>query len=98
MLFAEKKDGGGLRLYVNYHSLNANIVTDAWPLLHIDNLTSQVKGARVFSSLEYGMAIIRYQSILLMDVKWLLHPTMSSMSIQLFLLGLRMHWLIFNIT
>ena len=45
----------------------------------------------------YGMVIIRYQLILLIDIKWLLHAAMGSMSIQLYLLGLRMHQLIFNI-
>ena len=52
VLFAEKKGGGGLRLCVDYHSLNANTVTDAWPLPRIDDLLSQLKGARVFSSLD----------------------------------------------
>ena len=40
VLFAEKKSGGGLRLCIDYHSLNANTVTDAWPLPHIDDLLS----------------------------------------------------------
>ena len=52
MLFAEKKGGGSLRLCVDYRSLNANTVIDAWPLPCIDNLLSQLKGARVFSSLD----------------------------------------------
>ena len=45
----------------------------------------------------YMMVIIRYQLILLIDIKQLLHAAMGSMSIQLCLLGLRMHQLIFNI-
>ena len=52
VLFAEKKGGGGLRLCVEYCSLNANTVADAWPLPCIDDLLSQLKGARVFSSLD----------------------------------------------
>ena len=49
VLFAEKKGGGGLRLCVDYHSLNANTVTDAWPLPHIDDLllNSRVLGFSV---------------------------------------------------
>ena len=43
------------------------------------------------------MVIIRYQLILLIDIKQLLHASMGSMSIKLRLLGLRMHQLIFNI-
>ena len=52
MLFAEKKGGGGLCLCVDYCSIIANTVTDAWPLPRIDDLLSQLKGARVFSSLD----------------------------------------------
>ena len=51
MLFAQNKAGGGLRLCIDYCFLNANTVIDAWPLLCIDDLLSQLKGARVFSSL-----------------------------------------------
>ena len=40
MSFAEKKGGEGLCLYVDYHSLNANMVTDAWSLPRIDDLLS----------------------------------------------------------
>ena len=48
----KRKGGKGLCLYIDYCSLNANIVTDAWPLPRIDDLLSQHKGARVFSSLD----------------------------------------------
>ena len=40
VLFAEKRGGEGFYLYIYYHSLNANTVTDNWPLLCIDNLIS----------------------------------------------------------
>ena len=52
VLFAEKKGGGGLHLCVNYCSLNANTMTDAWLLPYIDGLLSRLKGARVSSSLD----------------------------------------------
>ena len=52
MLFSEQKSGGSLRLYVKYHALNANTVTDAWLLLHIDDLLSLLKGTSVFNSLD----------------------------------------------
>ena len=52
MLFTEKKSGGSLRLCIDYRSLNANTVIDAWPLPRIDDLLSRLKGARVFSSLD----------------------------------------------
>ena len=51
VLFSGKKGGSGLCLHVDYHSLNANTVKGAWPLPYIDNLLSQIKGARVLSSL-----------------------------------------------
>ena len=51
VLFAEKKHGGGLRLYIDYHSLNVNALTDALPLPHIDDLLTILKGAKVFSNL-----------------------------------------------
>ena len=44
------------------------------------------------------MVIIRYQLILLIDIKWHLHAAMSSMSIQLCHLVLKMPQLIFNNT
>ena len=52
VLFVEQKGGGGLCLYVDSHFLNANTVTDAQPLPRIDNLLSQIKGAKVFSGLD----------------------------------------------
>ena len=52
ILFAERKGGGGLPLYVDYDFLNANTVTDAWPLPHIVDLLSRLKGSRVFNSLD----------------------------------------------
>ena len=51
VLFSEKKGRRILSLCIDYHVLNANIVTDAWQLLHIDDLLFQLKGARVFNSL-----------------------------------------------
>ena len=52
MLLAENKGRGSLYLCLEYHFLNANTVTDAWPLLCIDDLPSQLKGSRVSSSLD----------------------------------------------
>ena len=52
VLFAEKKGRGGLCLCVDYCSLNVNMVTDAWPLLRIDDLLSRLKGAKISTSLE----------------------------------------------
>ena len=45
LLFTKKKCRGGLCLYVNYSTLIENTMTDAWPLLHINDLLSRLKGA-----------------------------------------------------
>ena len=52
MLFAEKKGGGGLRMCTDYRSLNANTVTDSWPLPRIDEMLARLKGAKYFSKLD----------------------------------------------
>ena len=51
ILFAEKK-GGKLRMCTDYRTLNSNTIIDAWPLPHIDDLLSHLRGARVFSKLD----------------------------------------------
>ena len=48
ILFAEKKGGGGLRMCTDYRSLNSNTVSDSWPLLRIDKMLAQLKGAQIF--------------------------------------------------
>ena len=86
-MFAEKKSGGGLRLCVDYRTLNANIVINAWPLPHIDYLLSQLKGASIFSSLNLRNG---YNKILidpLIYIKQFLYADICSMSIQLCCLG-----------
>ena len=52
ILFAEKKGGGGLRMCIDYRSLNANTVTDSWPLPRIDKMLARLKGAKFFSKLD----------------------------------------------
>ena len=52
VLFAEKKGGGGLRMCTDYRSLNANTVTDSWPLPRIDEMLARLKGAKYFSKLD----------------------------------------------
>ena len=87
MLLSKRKSGGDLRLCVDYRALNANKVINGWLLPHIDDLLSQLKGAKVFSSLDLCDIIIRYQLILLIDIKQPLHAVISSVSIQLCHLG-----------
>ena len=39
-------------MYVDYRTLNANNVSDAWPIPHIDEVLSHLRGARFFSKLD----------------------------------------------
>ena len=52
VLFTEKKGGGGLRMCTDYRSLNANTVTNSWPLPRIDKILARLKGAKYFSKLD----------------------------------------------
>ena len=52
ILFARKKGGHGLRMCIDYRSLNSNTVSDAWPLPRIDDLLSRLRGATTFSKLD----------------------------------------------
>ena len=37
---------------IDYRTLNANVVLDAWPLPRIDEVLSRLRGARCFSKLD----------------------------------------------
>ena len=50
-LFSHKKDGS-LRLCVDFHSLNANIRLDNYPIPRIGELLDRLSGNCVFSSLD----------------------------------------------
>ena len=52
ILFEEKQREGGLQFCIDYRSLNANTVTDLWPLLRNDELLACLKGAHYFSKLD----------------------------------------------
>ena len=52
VLFAEKKGGGGLRMCIDFRSLNSNTVTDSWPLPCIDEMLARLHGAWHFSKLD----------------------------------------------
>ena len=52
ILFAEKKGGGGLRMCIDYRSLNSNTITDLWPLPRIDEMLARLRGAKFFSKLD----------------------------------------------
>ncbi|KAJ9534690.1 hypothetical protein QJQ45_013074 [Haematococcus lacustris] len=51
VLFVEKKDKS-LRMCIDYRALNKRTVRDRYPLPRIDDLLDQVRGKRVFSSLD----------------------------------------------
>lgn len=58
MLFVKKKDGS-LRMCINYRQLNRVTIKNRYPLLRIDDLFDQLKGASHFSKLIFGLGIIK---------------------------------------
>jgi hypothetical protein len=51
VLFVEKKDGTQW-MCVDYRSLNKVTIKNKYPLLQIEDLFNQMKGARVFSKID----------------------------------------------
>jgi hypothetical protein len=51
ILLVRKKDGG-IRMCVDYRSLNKRTILDKYPLPLIDDLTSVLRGATVYSKLD----------------------------------------------
>ncbi|KAG8490852.1 hypothetical protein CXB51_014063 [Gossypium anomalum] len=51
VLFVKKKDGS-MRLYIDYRQLNKVTIKNKYPLLLIDNLFDQLKGAAWFSKID----------------------------------------------
>ena len=51
VLFVKKKDGT-LRLCIDYRQLNKLIIKNKYPLLRIDDLFDQLKGATIFSKID----------------------------------------------
>ena len=51
VLFAKKKDKT-LRLYIDYRQLNKVTIKNRYPLLRIDDLFDQLRGARVYSKID----------------------------------------------
>ena len=48
----KKKGGGGLRMCIDYCSLNSNTITDSRPLPRIDEMLARLRGAKYFSKLD----------------------------------------------
>ena len=51
VLFVKKKDGL-MRRCINYHDLNKVTIKNKYPLLRIDDLIDQLKGATIFSKID----------------------------------------------
>ena len=66
VLFVKKKDGT-LRLCIDYRQLNRVTIKNKYPLLQIDDLFDQLKGAKVFSKIdlrsEYYQLRIKEQDV-----------------------------------
>ena len=50
-MFVKKKDGS-MRMCIDYHELNKVTMKNSYPLLRIDDLFDQLKGATVFSKID----------------------------------------------
>ena len=64
MLFVKKKDGT-LRLCVDYRQLNKLTVKNKYPLPRIDDLFDQLKGASIFSNIDFRF---EYHQLRIKDV------------------------------
>ena len=68
VLFAKKKDKT-LRLCINYRQLNRVAIKNRYPLLRIDDLFDQLRGARVYSKINlrtgYHLLRVRETDILM---------------------------------
>jgi hypothetical protein len=66
VLFVKKKDGT-LRWCIDFRQLNKVTVKNKYPLLRIDDLFDQLKGAKIFSKIDlrsgYHQVIIKYEDI-----------------------------------
>ena len=51
VLFVKKKDGS-LHLCIDYRQLNKVTIKNRYPLLRIDDLFDQIKGATIFSKID----------------------------------------------
>jgi hypothetical protein len=58
VLFVKKKDER-LRLCIDYRPLNAVTIKNKYPLPHIDVLFYQLVRAKVFSNIDFALAIIK---------------------------------------
>ena len=50
-MFVKKKDGS-MRMCIDYHKLNKVTIKNKYPLLRINDLFDQLKGATVFSNID----------------------------------------------
>ena len=62
-MFVKKKDGT-LRLCIDYRLLNKVTVKNKYPLLRIDDLFDQMKGAKLFSKIDLRS---RYHQVRIKD-------------------------------
>ena len=82
ILFAEKKGGGGLRMCIDYRSLNSTTITDSWPLPRIDEMLARLHGAKYFSKLDLRDGYHRFQSRNLIVSRWHSHVVMAHLSLK----------------
>lgn len=52
IICAENINRVGFRMYIDYHTLNSNIIINAWPQQRIGELLGYLRGAWVFSKFD----------------------------------------------
>ena len=60
VLFVKKKDGS-MRICIDYWELNKVTIKNRYPLLRIDDLLEQLKGAAVFSKIDLGSGYYQFK-------------------------------------
>ena len=86
VIFIQKKDGSW-RLCIDYHQLNKATIKKQYPLPRIDDLFDQMKGATMFSKIDYNQVINNYRSRRMISLRPPLRQGLDITSLLFYRLG-----------